>query len=160
MAGLLELTVLAAAIGSGIAGGIFFAFSSFVMSALGRVAPAEGMRAMRAINVAVINPTFMIVFLGTALLCAGVAVVSLLRWEMPGSGLRLGASLLYTLGCFGSTLAFNVPLNSGLAAIGDSAESAEFWARYRREWTRWNHVRTIAAIGAAVLFTISLRAMG
>ncbi len=109
---------------------------------------------MRSINVAVINPWFMIVFLGTALLCAGVGIGSLLRWQEPGSGPRLGASVLYVAGCFGLTLLFHVPLNNALETDG----SAAFWARYLREWTRWNHVRTIAAVLAAVLLTVSLDA--
>lgn len=152
MTGLYEVAVAAAAIGSGIVGGIFYAFSTFVMRALGRISPAEGLRAMKAINVTVINPWFMTIFLGTAVLCAGVGVVSVLRWQEHGTVLRLGASVLYVVGCFGSTLAFNVPLNNGLEADG----SAAFWARYLREWTRWNHVRTIASVAAAVLFTASL----
>ena len=152
MTGLFEVAVVATAIGSGTVGGIFYAFSSFVMRALGRIDPAEGLRAMQAINVAVINPWFMSVFLGCTLLSAGVGVASLLRWEDPGAGLRLGASVLYVVGCFGSTIVFNVPLNNGLETDGSTA----FWARYLREWTRWNHVRTIAAILAAVLFTVSL----
>lgn len=39
------LTVIAA-LASALMGGVFFAFSSFVMPALGRIPPAEGIRAM------------------------------------------------------------------------------------------------------------------
>ncbi len=66
----------AATVGTGLAGGIFFAFSSFVMRALGAVPPRAGIAAMNAINVAVINPGFMLVFLGTALLSIALAFAS------------------------------------------------------------------------------------
>jgi uncharacterized membrane protein len=48
--------VFIAAIGSGIVGGIFYAFSSFVMPALGRLPPEQGVAAMNSISVTVINP--------------------------------------------------------------------------------------------------------
>ena len=50
--------IFAAAIGSGLVAGIFFAFSSFVMAALGRLPSDHGIAAMNAINVTVINPMF------------------------------------------------------------------------------------------------------
>ena len=65
---LLVLTFIAA-IGSGIVGGIFFAFSSFVMTALGRLPSEQGTAAMNAINVTVITPGFFLVFFGIALAC-------------------------------------------------------------------------------------------
>jgi len=46
-----------ALLGSALVGGIFFAFSSFVMKALARVPSAEGIAAMQSINVVVLNWT-------------------------------------------------------------------------------------------------------
>ena len=57
---------LASALGSGLIGGVFYAFSTFVMRALARLPAHEGVAAMQSINVAVINPLFLGVFLGTA----------------------------------------------------------------------------------------------
>lgn len=50
--------------------GVFFAFSTFVMKALGARPLAQGIAAMQSINVAVINRWFMAAFFGTALLCS------------------------------------------------------------------------------------------
>ncbi|WP_338017020.1 anthrone oxygenase family protein [Myxacorys almedinensis] len=48
-----------------------------------------------------------------------------------------------------------MPLNDALASVKpDSPEGATLWARYLTDWTFWNHVRTIAALAAAALFTI------
>jgi len=55
---LLPTLVFLAAIGSGVVGGVFFAFSNFVMAALAHLAPAEGIHAMQAINVTVLNRTY------------------------------------------------------------------------------------------------------
>ena len=51
--------VFMAAIGSGIVAGVFFAFSSFVMAALGRISPTQAVAAMNSINVTAVNPGFM-----------------------------------------------------------------------------------------------------
>ncbi|HLL90834.1 MAG TPA: hypothetical protein VK324_16150 [Tepidisphaeraceae bacterium] len=70
---------LAAALGSGLMAGVFFAFSAFVMRALGRLPAGEAVAAMRAINVAVINPLFLGVFLGTAAGSGGAAMLAMAR---------------------------------------------------------------------------------
>ncbi|HEX4572527.1 MAG TPA: hypothetical protein VH184_18985, partial [Dongiaceae bacterium] len=53
------------ALGSGLMAGLFFAFSAFVMAALGRIVPAAGIAAMQSINVTILNPLFFSVFFGT-----------------------------------------------------------------------------------------------
>ena len=147
----------AAAIGSGVVGGIFYAFSSFVMAALGSLPSAQGAGAMKAINVTVINPVFMLAFMGTAALCLVLAGTSLIWWGRPGGMLMLAASLFYLAGCFGVTMLFNVPLNDRLAAAAPAQEAA-LWSRYLDVWTAWNHVRTLASILSAILFTAALLA--
>jgi uncharacterized membrane protein len=146
-----------AAIGCGVVAGIFFAFSSFVMAALGRIPAAQGVAAMQSINITVINPGFMLALFGTALLCLALAVMAFFSWAQPGSALIVAASLLYLLGCIGVTMTRNVPLNDLLAAAQpDAPETHALWSRYLREWTRWNHVRTVAPAASAVLFTLAL----
>jgi uncharacterized membrane protein len=58
-----------AAIGCGLVAGVFFAFSTFVMPALARLQPAQGIAAMQSINITAINPLFMLALLGTAVAC-------------------------------------------------------------------------------------------
>lgn len=149
------ILTFAAAIGSGVAGGIFYAFSTFVMAALGSLSSAQGAGAMKAINVTVINPVFMLAFMGTAVLCLVLAAASIIWWGRPGGVLMLAASLLYLFGCFAVTMLFNVPLNNQLAAV-TSAQEAALWSRYLDVWTAWNHARTLASIASAILFTAAL----
>jgi uncharacterized membrane protein len=153
----ISVTTLVAALGCALIGGVFFAFSTFVMRALSRLPSVQGVRAMQSINVVVINPKFMGAFLGTAAVCVVLTVMAMTTWRAPGSALRLAGGLLYVLGTVGATIAFNVPRNEALANIEpDSAEAEKHWVRFVREWTVWNHVRTAAAIAAAALLMAAL----
>ena len=134
--------LVAAAIGSALVAGIFFAFSTFVLQALDRLPADDAAAAMRAINIAVINPLFFGAFFGTA----GLAVAAVaFHWEHPTA---IAGAACYLLGTIGVTIAGNVPLNERLAR-GDID-----WPGYRRPWGFWNHVRTTAALAAAVLFLV------
>lgn len=155
---LLDMLALAAAIGSALIGGAFFAFSSFVMAALGKLPPPQGVAAMQSINLVVINPWFLTPFLGTALLCVGVGIAAVVNWREPGSLYLLAGCLLYFAGTFLVTLLFNVPRNEALAAVvPESPAAAQLWADYLISWTNWNHVRTVAAIAALASFAMALR---
>jgi uncharacterized membrane protein len=145
------------AIGCGLLAGLYFAFSSFVMTALGRIDRAHGVSAMNAINSTILSSLFMPLFFGTTLASLILAVVALFRWSEPGSTAMLAGGLIYVAGMFLCTVFFNVPLNNALAAVDPaSAEAAPVWARYLRDWTLWNHVRTIASTAACALYIAAL----
>jgi len=149
--------IFVAAIGSGLVAGIFFAFSCFVMAALGRLPSDHGIAAMNAINVTVINPMFFLAFFGTAALCLAASAGVVLRWTASSGTLVLLASVIYVTGCIAVTMFRNVPLNNALAAVTlGTPEAAALWTRYLSEWTFWNTVRTVAPIVSAILFTIAL----
>lgn len=155
---MLDIAILVSAIGSGLIAGAFFAFSTFVMKALGELPPAQAIRAMQSINIVVINPWFMTAFVGTAGLCVIVAIASLVGWHDRGAGCLLAGAVLYFGGTFLVTMVFNVPRNDSLAKLTPtSAEAAGPWATYLSTWTAWNHVRTIAALAAMVSFIVALR---
>lgn len=144
-------------LGCGLVAGVFFAFSTFVMPALARLQPKEGIAAMQSINITAINPLFMLALFGTAATCLFLAVSSLFKWHQLGTIYLLIGSLLYLVGTVGVTIAFNVPLNDALATVKpDSNDGANLWASYLTNWTIWNHIRTIAALAAAALLTIAL----
>jgi uncharacterized membrane protein len=151
----IQLLLLLTAWGSAVTGGIFYAFSSFVMAALARIPASAGISAMQSINITVINGTFFAVFFGTALLCLVILVLALVgagglpKWAMTGAA-------IYLIGTIGVTVAANVPLNNQLAPLDSVATaSAEFWTVYLRDWTFWNHVRTIASLIAALILGAS-----
>ena len=151
---LIVLTLLSA-LGCGLVAGIFFAFSSFIMQALARLPPAHGIAAMQSINVVVINPLFLTVFLGTALACICAAIAAPLR-EAAGTGFVQAGAALYAFGTLLVTMRCNVPRNNLLARVDpESVEGATAWAGYLPSWTMWNHVRTAAAFAACVLLIVA-----
>ena len=147
----------AAALGSGLMAGAFYAFSAFIMRALGLLPAREGLAAMQRINTTAVAVPFMLGFLGTALLAAATIVGAALRWRGPETPYTVAGAALYLVGCFGVTAARNVPLNNALVAL-DPADpaSAGTWGGYLATWTAWNHVRTVAALAAAAAFTLAL----
>ena len=146
-----------ALLASALIGGVFFAFSSFVMKALARVPSAEGIAAMQSINVVVINPSFLGAFMGTALLSLILAGLAITRWDHPSALFFLGGAIFYFAGTFLVTVFGNVPLNDQLAAVSATDPGArEVWEHYLDRWTIWNHVRTAAAMVAALLYTLGL----
>jgi len=155
MIGLLKLPVLIAAVGAFVIGGVFYGFSTFVMQALARLPVPEGIRAMQAINVTVINPLFLGIFIGTALLLCGLGIVAILNPGQPVAIYVIAGAALYVLGCFAVTMVCNVPLNNAIAAADPaSADGAAVWARYLRDWVFWNHVRTAASLVGAVVLVL------
>jgi uncharacterized membrane protein len=150
---------LIAAVGSGLAAGVFFAFSAFVMRGLRSLSAADGIKAMNAINVAAVRRPLMILLFGTALLCLALAIVVFWSWEGRWTGLApLGAIIslvgcaIYILGAILVTMGQNVPFNNALAATTDAA-GPMMWRIYQRDWVKWNHVRTVTCtVACALLF--------
>lgn len=152
-AGILMWILIAACIGSGMMAGLFCAFSTFMMKALASLADSEGMKAMQAINRLIVRPSFLLVFVGTSLLCLTSAI---LGSDVPRVfPLTVIATLIYTLACLVSTIIFNVPLNNRLdAADPDSQEGQAMWRLYLSTWTKWNHLRAVATLLST--FTLAL----
>lgn len=157
MKDLLDILTLAGVLGSGLVAGIFFAFSTFVMRALGQIPEEQGIAAMQAINVTVLNPWFFGAFFGTGAVCLPVAMLAFGSAAGIQRMCLLGACALYLLGTILVTIVANVPLNNQLAVVGaNSAEARALWSRYLPKWTFWNHIRTAASMSAAGLFAASL----
>ena len=72
----MDILTFAAVLGAGLVAGIFFAFSSFVMRALGQLPPNQGIAAMKAIHVTVLNPWFFLAFFGTGAVCVPLAFLA------------------------------------------------------------------------------------
>jgi uncharacterized membrane protein len=147
--------ILLAALGSAIIGGLFFAFSTFIMAALAARPPAEGMAAMVSINRVILRSLFIPVFFGTALLSAALAVHALIAWR-PASPWLLAGAAAYLLLSILSTIIFNVPLNNAIDRADPANDNKALWTDYVARWTRWNHVRTVASLAAAGLFVGAL----
>lgn len=139
----------------GVMAGFFFAFSVLVMPGLDRVDAATGVAAMQAINAAVDGVAFGVAFGGAPVLCLAVILSATLR--RSGRWLAGVGALVYLVGVFGVTVAFNVQLNDELDLVAPTSPAAPAaMADYLVEWTRWNHVRTVAGVLAYALIGTSL----
>jgi len=148
---------LVAAIASAAMGGVFYAFSSFVMSGLARLPRELGIAPMQSINVTAVRPPFMLLFVGTAAVSVALAVVALLPVGDRPTVLLLAGSALYLIGVFVLTMAKNVPLNNALDATDPAGrDAAKVWGGYLKRWIAWNHVRGAASLAAAASFTVAL----
>lgn len=145
--------ILLAVVLAGLSGGATFAFSSFVMRGLSKLDGPDAVRAMQAINEAALRPAFLIVFMGTGLFAVLLSASHMLHAGLERTGLHLG-TLVYVVGVVGVTVVKNVPLNDRLART--APDTAGAFAAYAEPWLLWNHVRVLAAAGAAAAFAASL----
>jgi uncharacterized membrane protein len=145
-----------AAVGAGLAGGVFFAFSTFVMRALGRLPDSEGLSAMQAINKAAPTPVFMAALFGTAAVCVAIGVWAVTRLSQPRAVWLLVGCALYLVAII-LTAAYHVPRNDALALVNPtSAGASTKWRAYLSGWTAWNHLRTVSCLSSAAVFTLAL----
>jgi uncharacterized membrane protein len=138
---LLVATVLA-----GLQAGTYYAWATGVMPGLARVDDHGFVSTMQHVNVAIVNPVFMVSFVG-APLAAGVAVVTSGVAARPWTL----AALVLAIGTVVVTVTASVPLNDALAAAGPVDRIAGLGAareHFEDLWTRWNVVRTLTSAGA------------
>ncbi|MBA0045833.1 anthrone oxygenase family protein [Mycobacteroides sp. LB1] len=133
--------------------GLLFAFSAAVMPALGQQTAVAGAATMQSINRMIVNPVFLVVFLGSAL-CAVAAGVLAMAGSHRSWWIVAGATICF-VGTFVVTVVFNIPLNGRLDMVDvNSVDGQQFWRQYLSQWTAWNHLRVASGIvGTALLVT-------
>lgn len=137
--------LLVATVSTGLMAGLFAAFAYAVMPGLGRSSDRTFIEAMQGINKAILNPVFMLPFMGTIPLL-GLAVV--LAWRGHGRSALpwlIAALALYVV-AFAVTGGVNVPLNDQLARAGDPGHIrhlATVRADFENKWVLWNIVRAL-----------------
>ena len=149
---LVTILLWAAALSSGLMAGVYFAFSGFIMKAFDKIETAQSVAAMNAINEVILRSWFMPVFFGSSIISFLLVVVAFVYWGEAGAGPALIAGMIYVAGMFVCTVVFNVPLNNALAQVGpDSTDAHQIWSNYLRNWTMWNHLRTISSLVTCAL---------
>ncbi|MEQ9317320.1 MAG: DUF1772 domain-containing protein [Henriciella sp.] len=141
------------ALWSAVIGGVFSAFSEFIMAALLRAQPVGGIEAMQHINRTVIPTQFVAGILLIAPASVLLAVYSVSSVEGAAVWALLAAPFVYVPSVFLMTIIGNVPMNNRLDRLDHTSSEAEaYWRRYGREWTRLNHVRTLGSVVTAVVY--------
>ncbi|MEM9837587.1 MAG: anthrone oxygenase family protein [Pseudomonadota bacterium] len=144
------------ALWSAVVGGVFSAFSEFIMRALLRAEPAGGIEAMQHINRTVLRSQFVAGILVIAPISVAIGVYAAGNVEGAARMALIAAPLVYVPSVFLMTLFGNVPMNNRLARLDyRSLEAEEYWQTYGRGWTRLNHVRTFGSVLTAGLYLIA-----
>jgi uncharacterized membrane protein len=143
-------------------GGVFLAFSDFIMRSLNVTGAPGGIAAMQAINREVFRYVFMALFLGMVPVSALVLWYGYVYLTGPVAVLLIAGALIYVVASFGVTAAFNVPLNTALDGLAPDSEAARtFWqAEYLPKWTFWNTVRTCACFASSAAYLFALTGQG
>lgn len=138
-----EIVLALATVASGLVAGLFAAFAYAVSPGLRRVDDEAFVQIVRAVNAAILNPVFGLLFGGGLV---AVALAAVLAWDTAGRTWVLAGAVLY-VATVGVTGAANVPLNEAMAA-GD-ATPARLRSDYEARWNAWNLVRTATSVAAA-----------
>ena len=141
---------------SALVGGVFKAFSEFIMAGLARTEPSAGIEAMQQINRTVLRTEFVAALIAIAVISSLFGVYAMLAVSGTAKFVILLAALVYVPTVFLVTVAGNVPMNNRLDVLDKSTTaSATYWAHYGRVWIRLNHVRTLGCIVTAGLYTVA-----
>ncbi|QII06094.1 DUF1772 domain-containing protein [Rhodococcoides fascians A25f] len=147
-------STLVGAIGSALMAGVLLAFSISVLPGLKTLPVPVAISSMQSANTAILNPLFLILFMGTALSCV-IAAVSTPFTDRGHSALIIAGAVLYVIGCFAVTVTLNVPLNDALAAADSTtAAGAATWEEFTTKWVLWNNIRTAAATAACAVLIL------
>ncbi|MGW9119729.1 anthrone oxygenase family protein [Streptomyces sp. NPDC055663] len=154
--------LIATTLSAGLMAGLFAAFAYAVMPGLAKSSDHTLVEAMRSINKAILNPVFMLPFMGAIPLLA-LAVV--LAWRGHGRPVLpwLIAALVLYLVAFLVTSGVNVPLNDQLARAGDPGDAgqlAAIRADFESKWVYWNIVRALLHTAAFACLAWALLVYG
>jgi uncharacterized membrane protein len=142
-------------VATGLMSGLLYGWSVSVIPGTKRVPAGNYVDTMQHINRAIINPAFIVPFMGIPLVLGGAAVMQLRAGDHRRGWLLAGATATYVVGVLGVTIGRNVPLNDALDAFDLRSSTSDAIERrrttYERPWNRWHHLRTVASVGSFAL---------
>ena len=134
---------------TGISAGVFFTYQNSVLPGLSALDDRAFAKAMNSMNRAILNPAFMLFFIGSMVALAAAAIVGFVTGAILPGWLFAAAAVVYQVGVIFVTGGVNVPLNNALAKDNDRRT-------FEPRWVRWNSVRTLSAIVAFALAVAAL----
>lgn len=138
--------LIGATLSTGMLAGLYYGWAISVMPGLNKAQPRAAVDALQQMNVAIVNPAFMLSFLGAPLLSA-VAVAFVAGREQQSALWWVLAAAVLNLAALISTFVFNIPLNNRIDQAGDPAalaDPARVWDDFATPWMVWHWVRTVA----------------
>lgn len=135
--------LLTASLACGLQAGTYYTWASGVMPGLARVDDRTFVHAVQQMNVAIVNPVFMLSFLGAPLLAAAAIATT----DGPGRSWAI-AGAAFALATVVITFAGNIPLNDAIDAAGPIDKIRDLGAvreTFESGWVRLNIARTVTA---------------
>jgi uncharacterized membrane protein len=156
--------LIAALLSSGLLAGLYYAYAVSVMPALGTFDDRTFIDVMNKINVVIVNPPFLLTFLGSVGFTA-LAGAFYLKPEGRSVLVWVGIGLALNIASLAITSAINVPLNDKLATAAGSttpADLATLRDQFESLWVRWNVIRALTNTAAtgALAWALALAARG
>lgn len=153
---------LAGLLAVGVVAGFFYGWQVSAMRGLRVVPDRTYVTTMQSVNRAILNPYFLLPFVGAVLLLSAATVVAFAGGHLARGWWLLAASVSYGVGTFGVTVAGNVPLNDALArfdlAAAEDEEVSKRRDAYEGPWNRLHRLRTVANLVAFTCAAVALLA--
>ena len=135
----------------GLTSGLLFIFAFAVNPGLARLSEEEYFRAMKYINIVILNPIFFLVFMGPLIT---MPILTYMSWNDSSMFILIPIStILYLLGVLLITTIKNVPLNNKLEKL-NSTEFKGVFIWYRKPWNFWHNIRTFFSIISFLMLII------
>jgi len=146
---------LAATLLTGLSAGFFYAWQVSVIPGTKLIHARNYIETMQAVNRAIINPAFMLIFFGPLLF----QVITLFLFRgTPFMTYLLAACLCYFLGTLIVTALGNVPLNNVLDGLNSHNMSQEQLdqsrLQYALKWNRFHLLRTVFSVLSFILMLL------
>jgi uncharacterized membrane protein len=145
---------------TGLSAGFFYAWQVSVIPGTRQISDYSYLESMQAINRAILNPMFFIIFFGCLVVLLISSVVHFRIEAYDLFGWILAATLIYAIGTFGITVIGNVPLNETLDKIDllalDHTQLKRMREGYEIKWNRWHTIRTVCSVVSFALLLCTL----
>ncbi len=153
-----HLILLTSILTTGLSAGLFYAWAVSVIPGTKLITDKSYLETMQSINRAIINPGFLVIFLGTVLLMVATVYFNSRDSYDLRFWLSTSALLVYLVGTVGVTSFGNVPLNNGLDGISiESLTAVDLKATrlsYENAWNKLHNIRTIFAVISFLLLIL------
>lgn len=146
--GMRAVVLLAATVATGLMAGVFGIFAVAIMPGLRTTDDRTFLGSFQAIDRAIVNPLFLLTFMGALVLAVLAALLQLGSGRGPVLIWTAAAAVLYLVAVV-VTVAVHLPLNDALKTAGspaDMADPAAVRAAFdEARWAAWNIVRVVTS---------------
>jgi uncharacterized membrane protein len=147
--------LFAGILSAGLMAGLLFGWAVSVIPGTSRISDRTYIATMQSINRAIINPVFVIFFVGTPVVLLAAGIAQFRAGDSRRGWLMVASASTYVVGVLGVTFGGNIPLNDALDSLDLDTDSAEQISAQRRDyetrWNRWHNLRTAGSVAALSL---------